>query len=610
MVLELSNGTYLHTAYAVSNIAEEFTTDDWSLTSQEGMNYIGTYTDSSSIDSTDPTAYNWEELLDTSIDDTDSDGEMPVADYQAQLDALQDQVSILQTDKDNLETSIENNAGNVATASELSSSAQDLALEANQVAQATGQHFWSTEEVTYYLSADTTVDTSKTYYSYDGTDYTEVTPTGNENPQALGWYETLGSGAYVTAQTQEEFKATPTGKNSLWNSLGMLFRSGLNNLLAIVTGAVTGITIYDGQGNNSGNIVASFTDNGAVIGKPSMPHLEINNSGMVGINKEALPTFEVKHSGQTLIETRVIVVDQQLTSNVPLDIELPGVLTASQTIVVPISSGPVHYPEITITAGTPNSAVYQATSPSVRIELSYNGDKTLTIIDDSSAYTVNVYSVRYSITTDAPYLTAGGRAGNIGGFSSVLGEGLTASQHYQTVVGKYNKTTDNESTDNAFIVGGGTALTGRDIFTVGWEGDIQNTGSITAYNHSSPIGDIIDSYLTTDKNCTSSTSAGTMVCSVTLDPGVWILLCSVRFPATSTTGRRYANVSTTSGASTVNVNQTATGGTFTQLRFVRCFQPAETTTYYLNALQNSGSTLVLPAGAADSTNAMRAIRIA
>ena len=41
----------------------------------------------------------------------------------------------------------------------------------------------------YTLSTDSTVDPTKTYYSYDGTNYTAVTPVGTENPSTEGWYE-------------------------------------------------------------------------------------------------------------------------------------------------------------------------------------------------------------------------------------------------------------------------------------------------------------------------------------------------------------------------------------------------------------------------------------
>ena len=122
------------------------------------------------------------------------------------------------------------------------SEAAQIAVEAQTVANAINQHFW--------------VDT-------DGAHVTEVTQDE--------WNDTTGSRYH-------------TGANSLWNSLGMLFRKGLTNLLAIVTsntgGNVTGVSIYDGQGNGANNIVASFTNSGATIGKTNSPHVEVDSSGM------------------------------------------------------------------------------------------------------------------------------------------------------------------------------------------------------------------------------------------------------------------------------------------------------------------------------------------
>ena len=92
--------------------------------------------------------------------------------------------------------------------------AETLAAAAAAVANATGQHFWDD-----------------------------------------------GSGAHVTQVTRDEWEDAgdpnyQSGPNSLWNSLGMLFRDGLTNLLAILT---NGIAIYDGNGNNADNILAEFT---------------------------------------------------------------------------------------------------------------------------------------------------------------------------------------------------------------------------------------------------------------------------------------------------------------------------------------------------------------
>lgn len=87
-------------------------------------------------------------------------------------------------------------------------SAETLAEQAEAVANAIGQHFWHDE-----------------------------------------------NGAHVTEEERDDFEADHSGPNSLWNSLGMLFRDGLNNLLAILT---SGIAIYDGNGNDASNILAEF----------------------------------------------------------------------------------------------------------------------------------------------------------------------------------------------------------------------------------------------------------------------------------------------------------------------------------------------------------------
>lgn len=97
-------------------------------------------------------------------------------------------------------------------------SAAELADAASAVANATAQHFW--------------VDSNGAHVSTDADD-------------AEG--------------TQ----------NSLWNSLGMLFRAGADNLLALVTGTSPGMLIYDGGGNADSNIIASFVGNLIELGRNS-----------------------------------------------------------------------------------------------------------------------------------------------------------------------------------------------------------------------------------------------------------------------------------------------------------------------------------------------------
>lgn len=97
------------------------------------------------------------------------------------------------------------------------SHAESIAEQAEAVASATGQHFWS--------------DTD---------------------------------GAHVTEVTQETWSDSTSpnyhsGANVLINALGQLFRDGLNNILAIVSGTDPGIAIYDGDGNAADNILALLT---------------------------------------------------------------------------------------------------------------------------------------------------------------------------------------------------------------------------------------------------------------------------------------------------------------------------------------------------------------
>lgn len=82
------------------------------------------------------------------------------------------------------------------------------------------------------------------------------------------------SGLHVTEVTQDEWSdeqgaSYHSGMNVLLNALGQLFRNGLNNMLGIVSGATPSISIYDGAGNNDGNIVASFARDLIELGKGS-----------------------------------------------------------------------------------------------------------------------------------------------------------------------------------------------------------------------------------------------------------------------------------------------------------------------------------------------------
>ena len=72
------------------------------------------------------------------------------------------------------------------------------------------------------------------------------------------------------------------GHNILVNSLGMLLRKALNNLVSITQSAVA---FFDGQGNEAGNVVAQFGADGAQIGAASNSHLSMDYHSMQMVDK-------------------------------------------------------------------------------------------------------------------------------------------------------------------------------------------------------------------------------------------------------------------------------------------------------------------------------------
>ena len=81
------------------------------------------------------------------------------------------------------------------------------------------------------------------------------------------WYDS--NGAHVST----EAGVADGARNSLWNSLGIFFRSAANYLVGITQSAVQ---FYDGLGNAAANIMASFGATGARIGYAAKAHVAID----------------------------------------------------------------------------------------------------------------------------------------------------------------------------------------------------------------------------------------------------------------------------------------------------------------------------------------------
>lgn len=152
---------------------------------------------------------------------------------------------------------------------------------------------------------------------------------------------------------------------------------------------------------------------------------------------------------------------------------------------------------------------------------------------------------------------------------------------------------------------GKTNIYGNDI-NVFCNNTIRFDKSIAFAGHSSVMGTVINSYLSSAKSCNSGTWVA--LCNATVPAGIWIAQYGVRWP-TSETGVRQANVSSTSGNNTQQITAKPIGGTTTQVRWTEILSLNSDTTLYLNAYHNHGSALTLPASSSGSGSYMRFIRI-
>lgn len=174
---------------------------------------------------------------------------------------------------------------------ELASSVEGLAQQAVEIANATGQYFWS--------------DTD---------------------------------GAHVTQVPKEDWQTSQTGPNSIWNSLGMLIRDGLTNLLAILT---DGLAIYDGNGNDASNIVAAFSSGGAQVGYTDRAHVSITDSSLTFSDENGNVAGVMDSSGGTVTEfiTKVVTLNPPGHDATIGFVGVPDLTAGNITISLTFSTG-------------------------------------------------------------------------------------------------------------------------------------------------------------------------------------------------------------------------------------------------------------------------------
>lgn len=328
--------------------------------------------------------------------------------------------------------------------------AQRAASEALEVAEATGQHFWP---------------------------YTD--------------------GVHITGpETEDEFLAAEAASfpdydpdtkpyhNILLNSLGILLRTALNNLVSITRSA---IAFYDGLGNNASNIVASFGSDGAQIGLSGESHVEINYQSMQLVDQDGDTYFQAEdlrnssglasfYSGNIMLPRTQYDAGIQIAAVTELTIWSGDTGRAISSSGYTVSGSTVTLTETTTAADTYWEVWYttadgaaKAYTFGVRISPLTAGASSLaegySRADGAYSHSEGYGSRAMAVNSHAE----GSRAYATGANSHAQNSSTRAASDNQTAMGRFNIEDANDT--YALIIGNGTADDARsNALAVKWDG--------------------------------------------------------------------------------------------------------------------------------------------
>lgn len=327
--------------------------------------------------------------------------------------------------------------GKADAALEDADAASAAAIEAQRVANAVNQHFW--------------VDT-------DGAHVTEVTQDEWNNPMGQTYH---------------------AGFNSLWNSLGMLFRNALRNLVGITSSA---ISFFDGAGNGSNNIVAMLGIDGARIGRESAAHTTITDTETAFHDADGNVAGKISMSSEGTVPVSAVISLTTTSSNPISDsitgIEpLPDFTLGNMVLRVSVDGAVVRVQNISSLSEPKLSFSYD----DIRIEFQTTQDGDTWgadvyaknyVIDAGETTRDILFALEWYVLGTAPMYTFG-TAENTGAYSFSAGIGLKAAGNSQAVFGRYNK----PSQTDLLIVGNGTSdLNRSNALKVNSQGVLETSG--------------------------------------------------------------------------------------------------------------------------------------
>lgn len=366
--------------------------------------------------------------------------------------------------------------------------ASKVANEANTVANATAQHFWHDSEGVHVVDEEQ----ANWATEYAKTDHGELSNPTSAKP----WH------------------------NQLINSLGTLIRTGLRNLVSITRSA---IAFYDGQGNNTENIIARFGANGAQIGKSGQGNAYIDSTGL---SVHADSTHEVMSAKSMNDPTMGVAVAREVKVAAGV-VGSTGCAIATDHGVTAVMSCYVYgtTTSVSLTIDPSDNTILYCDQSYLdkRLDVIYttrdfvasvkvgalasaNGPDSLAV-GESETYGFGAIAFGAECSALGNRSIVGGTDSDSVGRSSVaIGEGVkaladgsaafgmetVANGRDQFVIGEDNVI--DTSDRYAFIVGNGDSSTRSNAFTVGWNGDIypsKRTVLKSLVNRDNPSGTAI-----------------------------------------------------------------------------------------------------------------------
>ena len=314
-----------------------------------------------------------------------------------------------------------------------------------------------------------------------------------------------GTGAFVTDDERDDFleaaadgfpdwgdgtQGTKPWHNLLMNSLGILLRTALNNLVSITRSA---IAFFDGTGNQAANVVASFGSGGAQIGKTGESHIIIG-SNSIKMSESTSNLFTIEFDGLVNIINSGGDTSAKPYSNNDIN-NIAAMLNTGYTV----NDSTVFDPEgnrtlYTITRNavknrfgklicSPNLYIYYDDTsgifePSTLMSPQVDHDSIPTLIAMGET---SVKATGENLEIYASGIASGDNSIASGQYSHAQNIGTIAASRAQTALGRFNIGDTNGT--YALMVGNGTDDSNRsNALTVDWDGKVKMGQILTIHS--------------------------------------------------------------------------------------------------------------------------------